>query len=121
MFLKSTLSRKRQVISGRRQAIAAIFKTTALIPFVSLINIPMALAEELPHVTGSDPIAKALKYVPDATIAERTDKMGVKGDQQSCSNCNFLVGDEGQWRPCQLFPGKTVNIDGWCTSWTPKS
>jgi hypothetical protein len=25
--------------------------------------------------------------------------------------------DSGEWRPCQIFPGKAVNANGWCSSW----
>ena len=28
---------------------------------------------------------------------------------------------EGEWRPCSLFPGKAVNANGWCASWTLKA
>lgn len=119
--MKTTLSRKNKINSGRRQAAGLILKTTALLPFVSLIKIPLAFAEELPHVTDDDPMAKALKYVHDAKTVERPEKGGIPGDQQTCVNCQFLTGDEGEWRPCQLFPGKSVHIDGWCINWTHKT
>lgn len=96
-------------------------KSATLLPLSGLILTPGVSAQELPHVTEDDPTAKALKYVPDAKTAERPEKAGIPGENQTCANCQFLVGDEGQWRACQLFPGKAVNIDGWCTTWTAKT
>lgn len=107
--------------AGRRHTIGLALKTMALLPFAALIKIPLVFAEELPHVTGDDPMAKALKYVDDAKTAERPEKGGIPGDQQTCANCQFLTGDEGQWRACQLFPGKAVHVDGWCINWTHKT
>lgn len=74
-----------------------------------------------PHVTLDDPQAKALQYVNDATKATRPDKGGTKGADQFCHNCQFLQGDSGEWRPCQIFAGKEVNENGWCITWTPKT
>jgi hypothetical protein len=32
-----------------------------------------------------------------------------------------LTGKEGdEWRPCNVFPGKLVNANGWCKVWAPK-
>lgn len=38
-------------------------------------------------------------------------------DQQFCHNCALVQAGSGQWRPCKIFPDKTVNADGWCTAW----
>ena len=71
---------------------------------------------------ADDPTAVALKYVEDATKAERADKMGVAGKDQTCVNCQFVQGKDGDARrPCALFPGKSVNANGWCMSWTKKA
>jgi hypothetical protein len=38
-----------------------------------------------------------------------------------CANCVQLTGKEGdEWRPCNIFPGKLVNANGWCKVWAPK-
>lgn len=118
---QKTFTHKNPANAGRRHTIGLALKTMALLPFAALIKIPMAFAEDLPHVTDDDPMAKALKYVADATTVERPDKAGTPGDQQTCANCQFLVGDDGEWRACQLFPGKSVHINGWCINWTLKT
>lgn len=108
------------VDTGRRRATGLILASAAL-PVAGLLRPAIARAAELPHVTPDDPTAKALKYVDDASEADRPDKMGVAGDEQLCANCQFIQGADGEeWRPCMLFPGKAVNANGWCTSWTPK-
>ncbi|KLV09398.1 MULTISPECIES: high-potential iron-sulfur protein [Photobacterium] len=69
-----------------------------------------ARAEDLPHLTSDDPQAKALKYVEQAPDSEK-----------HCGNCALLQGNEGdEWRPCALFPGKAVNVNGWCSAWAKK-
>ena len=29
--------------------------------------------------------------------------------------------DGAEWRPCSLFPGKSVAADGWCSAWVKKA
>lgn len=70
-----------------------------------------ARADDLPQLTEDDPQAQSLKYVNASTI-----------DGQNCANCALIQGADGEaWRPCQLFPGKSVNADGWCSVWAPKA
>lgn len=75
-----------------------------------------AHAADLPHVTESDPTAKALNYVEDASKSSNPKHKA--GD--TCSNCQFFGGGSG-YGPCQLFPGKAVAAQGWCVSHTPKA
>ena len=72
----------------------------------------MAQAQDLPHLSPSDPTAMALKYTEDASKAA-----GRKDPKDACFNCNFSQGKAGAaWGPCQLFPGKAVASKGWCVS-----
>ena len=105
----------------RRDALGLIVGGVVIIPVTTLLSTKAAAASDLPHVAEDDPTARALRYVHDATTAERTDKGGTPGEKQLCSNCNFIRADSGEWRPCQLFPGKAVNENGWCASWFLKS
>lgn len=73
-------------------------------------------AADLPHVSESDPTAKALAYVEDAS--KSTNPKHKAGD--ICANCQFYSGGATGYGPCQLFPGKSVNAKGWCVSHTPK-
>lgn len=78
----------------------------------------LARADELPALTESDPMAKALHYTEDASKTDNSKYK--KGDD--CSNCQFYKGKDGAARgPCQLFPGKSVNAKGWCVSHQKKA
>ena len=112
----------KDIDTSRRRATGIILAASAALPLVGLMRPRTARAAEMPHLTQADPTAKALHYTDDASTANRPDKMGVAGNKQHCGICNFLKGKEGDtWRPCQIFPGKLVNVNGWCASWTPKA
>lgn len=73
----------------------------------------LAHAQDLPPLSVSDPMAKALHYVEDASKSKNPKYK--KGDD--CANCMFYKGKAGAARgPCQIFPGKSVNARGWCVS-----
>ncbi len=105
----------------RREAAKLILGGLAAVPLMELVASAAAAADELPHLSETDPQAQALMYHDDATKAPRTAKGDVPADKQFCHTCMFLQPGEGQWRPCQLFPANTVNIDGWCSVWTAKT
>nr|P59860.1 RecName: Full=High-potential iron-sulfur protein; Short=HiPIP [Marichromatium purpuratum]3HIP_A Chain A, HIGH-POTENTIAL IRON-SULFUR PROTEIN [Marichromatium purpuratum]3HIP_B Chain B, HIGH-POTENTIAL IRON-SULFUR PROTEIN [Marichromatium purpuratum]3HIP_C Chain C, HIGH-POTENTIAL IRON-SULFUR PROTEIN [Marichromatium purpuratum] len=73
-------------------------------------------------VTESDPAAVALKYHRDAASSERVAaaRPGLPPEEQHCENCQFMNPDSAaaDWKGCQLFPGKLINLSGWCASWT---
>jgi hypothetical protein len=31
------------------------------------------------------------------------------------------AGATEEWHGCSLFPGKLINVNGWCASWTLKA
>ncbi len=107
---------------SRRDAVKLMLAGLAAVPVLNLVGMTSAQAADLPHVDeANDPTAKALKYVSDATKATRVDKAGTPAANQHCANCQFIQAAEGEWRPCSLFPGKAVNANGWCASWTLKA
>ena len=74
-------------------------------------------AADLPHLSDSDPTAKALHYTEDASKAPPPHKAG-----QECANCKFFSGTSGQaYGPCQLYPGKSVAAKGWCAGYSAKA
>jgi len=80
-----------------------------------------ARAEDLPHLSMDDPMAKAMKYTNDWATVDPSARNN-PAPEQHCSNCALIQGNEGdEWRPCQIFPGKLVNANGWCSVWAPKS
>ena len=112
---------KSTVDAGRRRMLLGAATALASLPLMRLVSDAHAAAEALPHLAADDPMAKALNYHDDATAAPRNEKNGVAAEEQFCHNCQFIKADSGDWRPCQIFPGKAVNANGWCTSWMPRS
>jgi hypothetical protein len=104
----------------RRRLLVGAAASIATVPFIKGMLGSPAYAVELPHLEEDNATAKALKYRHDATAAPRVDKAGIPADKQFCHNCQFINANSGQWRPCQIFPGKAVNADGWCVSWNKK-
>ena len=80
-----------------------------------------ASAQDMPRIEESDPIARSLKYVHDASTVDPAQRANPAAEQ-NCANCALIQGDpNAQWRPCQIFPGKLVNNAGWCSVWAPKA
>ncbi len=75
---------------------------------------------DLPHLSPDDPQAKALHYTHDASTVDPASRPQ-KAEEQHCANCAMVIGEEGEWRGCQIFPGKAVNQNGWCSVWAPKA
>lgn len=109
-----------EVNNNRRRFIGGMAAALASVPLLTTINSAKALAAGLPHLTESDPTAAALHYHQNAAKAPRKSKPNMPADKQFCHNCMFVKANKGEWRPCQIFPGKLVNANGWCASWTHK-
>ena len=76
---------------------------------------------ELPHLAESDPQASALGYKNDAKQVDRK-KFANYQPGQTCAGCQqFQAKDKGVWQPCAIFPGKSVNANGWCSAWVKKA
>lgn len=78
-------------------------------------------ADDMPHLEESDPQARSLAYVHDATTVDGS-RYPQYAAGQECANCALYLGDEGAaWGGCSIFPGKSVNARGWCSVYAPKS
>ncbi|HYE35525.1 high-potential iron-sulfur protein [Methylocaldum sp.] len=105
---------------GRRQALKAAAATVMTISLHGFMRQGQAQEPSppgAPKLSPDDPMAKSLHYVEDASKANRPAKGDVPGEQQFCHNCKFLQAGQGEWRPCSIFGGKLVNVNGWCSSW----
>ncbi len=79
-----------------------------------------ARADDLPHLSEADPMGQAMKYTDDASSVDPASRNNPAADQD-CANCALVQGADGDaWRPCQIFPGKSVAAAGWCSVWAPK-
>lgn len=80
-----------------------------------------AVAQDMPKLGESEAMSQAMKYVHDASSVDVSTRANPAPDQ-NCANCALIQGVDGEaWRPCQIFPGKLVNSDGWCSVWAPKA
>ena len=71
------------------------------------------LAQE--QVDPSDPLASALSYVHDGAESARA------ADSDRCGVClQFTADESADWGPCNIFAGKLVNGQGWCSAYVPK-
>jgi hypothetical protein len=108
------MSHEKDIESRRRFLKAAVGTAAAAVAIGSLPR--LARAADLPHLAETDPTAKALGYVEDAS--KTTDAKHKAGDD--CANCQFYSGGATGYGPCQLFPGKSVSAKGWCVSHSTK-
>lgn len=103
----------------RRSLLKNVLVGLASLPAVGLVREAAAQAA-LPHVDEKDPLANAMGYVHDAKKIDASKNPPYQSGQH-CANCLQLTGKEGdEWRPCNIFPGKTVNANGWCRVWVQK-
>jgi hypothetical protein len=108
------MSHEKDTESRRRFLKAAAGTAAAAVVIGGLPR--LARAVDLPHLADTDPTAKALGYVEDAS--KSADPKHTAGND--CANCQFYSGAATGYGPCQLFPGKAVNAKGWCVSHSTK-
>ena len=75
--------------------------------------------DDMPRISLDDPQAKALNYVHDATTVDAAAQPRYQPGQL-CRNCTLYAGGDEPWGGCSLFPGKSVNADGWCSAYVPR-
>lgn len=77
-----------------------------------------AAAGALPALSPTEPAAKALGYIEDATKVDAKANPTFKAGQH-CANC-LQWADKNRkaaTSKCNLFPGKMVKSGGWCKVW----
>lgn len=95
-----------------RDAIAGVIA----VPVAGLVATRGVSAADMPKLDPSAGQAKALNYVHDA--AEASSNPAFK-EGSNCANCIQWTGGDSEWGGCNIFPGKAVNRNGWCTAWAP--
>lgn len=76
-----------------------------------------AFAQE--QLDPEGPQAKALGYVHNTEEVDNG-KWASHTTEQRCSNCQLVQAGDGDWVGCSIFPGKLVNVNGWCSAWVQK-
>jgi hypothetical protein len=73
---------------------------------------------DAPHLSVSDPAAKAVAYTEDASKVDKAKATNYVAGQ-TCANCSLFQGKSTDaWGGCTLFDGKVVAGRGWCSSYT---
>jgi hypothetical protein len=109
----------RSTLLGAAITRRTLLKTLGVAAAVSTLLPPrQSPAAEPAHLDVKDPAARKLGYVENASqIDLKKYPAYVKGS--NCENCLLLQGTSGaHYRPCSLFPGKLVSVDGWCSGWS---
>jgi high potential iron-sulfur protein len=104
----------------RRTVLKSALAGLAALPAAGLIREAAAQGATPPHLDEKDSLAVAMGYVHDVKKVDATKNPQFKPGAK-CANCLQLTGKEGDaWRPCNIFPGKLVNANGWCRVWVQK-
>ena len=104
----------------RRTVLKNALVGLAALPAAGLIREAAAQNAGTPHVDEKESLAVAMGYVHDAKKVDASKVPQFKPGSH-CANCLQLTGKEGdEWRPCNIFPGKLVNANGWCKVWVAK-
>lgn len=91
-----------------------------LIPVAAIFGSRAAAAQaNLPKLSVTDPVAKALLYTENAATVDKARAPTFKPGS-TCANCIQIQGATGDWRGCTAFPGKLVAAHGWCSAWVAK-
>jgi High potential iron-sulfur protein len=112
---------KQDESQGRRRFLKLAVAGAVAAPIASTLLPRFARADDLPHLSESDPTAMALGYKEDATKVDKA-KFTTWKAGADCSNCKFWTGKAGDaYGPCQIFPGKATNAKGWCSGYSAKA
>jgi hypothetical protein len=97
---------------SRRRFLTHAAVAAAALPLLARFS--PAEAAPLPRLPTSNPQAKALGYVEDAS--KTTNPAHKPGSV--CANCQFFTAATGA---CALFAGFSVPPKAWCTAWAKKA
>jgi hypothetical protein len=103
----------------RRSIVKHGMLAAALAPTFGLMGYK-AGAAGLPALDPSDPTAKALGFVTDATKVDASTNPTYK-PAQKCATCAQYQGKAGDASAgCNIFAGHSVPAAGWCKVWAQK-
>jgi High potential iron-sulfur protein len=105
---------------SRRSIVKSGLIAGALLPAIGLLP-QEAAAAALPPLDPSDPTAKALGFVTDASKVNAKTYPTYK-PAQKCGTCAQYQGKATDaTAACTIFAGKSVPQGGWCQVWAQKS
>ncbi len=103
---------------SRRRFLRGTVTAAMAAPFVAVLTLRRAHAADLTPVPLDNPTVLALAYTEDASEAA---ELSNYREGSLCANCQFFGTLEANGRgPCSLFPGFSVQANGWCSAWAAK-
>jgi hypothetical protein len=92
-----------------------------LVPATLAVGASLRANAQAAKIEESDPAAKAVKYVHDASKLDPAKNAPFKAGSL-CNNCALYAGKATDaWAPCAIVAMKQVNGKGWCTAWNKKA
>lgn len=97
----------------------AFLQTAVVVTPLAMTGCMTVTREGDPLLRVSDPVARSLAYYSDTRDVRADDPLAATHDAgQKCANCVHGRGSAGPGRiDCPMFPGRSVNKDGWCSIW----
>jgi hypothetical protein len=109
-----------QNLISRRRMVKLGLCGSAVVPLFRF-SVNLAEAAELPLLDASDPQAKALGFVTDASAVSAATNPTFKTGQK-CAVCAQFQGKSSDTAAgCSIFAGHRVPAGGWCQAWGQKS
>lgn len=105
---------------SRRSIVKSGLIAGAVFPFAGIIS-RAATAAVLPPLDPSDPTAKALGFVPDASKVDAKTYPTFKPGQKCATCAQFQGKPTDTTAACTIFAGKSVPAGGWCQVWVQKA
>ena len=106
-------------LNKRRTLLSLVAGASVVVPFIGLQ--PAMAGGHLPKLDEESDQAKALGYKHDTTEVDGA-AYPTHDPANKCSGCLLYTGKDGaEWGPCNIFPGKEVAAEGWCTAYAPKA
>src|SRR5277367_4724870 len=103
---------------SRRAVVRCGLIAGALSPLIGLVR--PVIAADLSPLDPSDPTAKSLGFVTDATKVDASANPTYKSIQK-CATCAQFQGKAGDATAgCNIFAGHSVPQGGWCKVWAQK-
>jgi hypothetical protein len=78
--------------------------------------------ENKPRLDEKEPQALQLGYRHNAAEVDKKKFPGYKPGEV-CGKCQFFQSKAAseEWAPCSMFPGRQVNVNGWCSSYMKRT
>jgi hypothetical protein len=107
--------------NSRRAFLKALIMGVGAVALAPVVQLKNALGAELAKAT--DPLVKALGYVPDISKLKGKDAPKEHKKGTKCANCQFYGDATGKAKQakCQLIASGEVMGTGWCRSYSQRA